>query len=115
LESIRQVRKNPQLVQQLQANTRYLRSRLLAEGFIAVGETNVIPVIMPEEINPKQFTRKMMEEYGVWVSPIWFVAKPRLRITANALHTQEEMDCLVTAMVATRNAMYSVKEPVGVS
>jgi glycine C-acetyltransferase len=115
LESIRQVRQNPELVQQLQANTRYLRSRLLSEGFTAVGETNVIPVIMPEEINPKQFARQMIEEYGVWVSPIWFIAKPRLRITANALHTQEEMDCLVSAMVATRNTFYSAKKPVSVS
>jgi glycine C-acetyltransferase len=57
----------------------------------------------------------MIEEYGVWVSPIWFIAKPRLRITANALHTQEEMDCLVAAMVATRNGLSSAKKPVSVS
>ncbi|MEM7553610.1 MAG: aminotransferase class I/II-fold pyridoxal phosphate-dependent enzyme [Cyanobacteria bacterium P01_A01_bin.84] len=106
LESIRQVRQNPQLVERLHANTRYLRSRLMEEGFAPIGETNVIPVIVEPEMDPKLFATHMMEEYGVWVSPIWFIAKPRLRITANALHTKEEMDRLVDAMVATRNLLY---------
>ena len=106
LESICQVRKFPERVQRLQENTRYLRSRLAKHDFIAVGETNVIPVILPSEINPKLFGRELMQYHGIWVSPIWFVAKPRLRITANALHTQEEMDRLVAGMVATRDLLY---------
>ncbi|MCG8367062.1 MAG: aminotransferase class I/II-fold pyridoxal phosphate-dependent enzyme, partial [Pseudanabaenales cyanobacterium] len=106
LESIRQVRHNPQLVETLQANTRYLRSRLSDQGFNAIGETNVIPVLLPPEFNPKDFARHLMEEYDIWVSPIWFIAKPRLRVTANALHTKEDMDQLVKAMAATREALY---------
>ena len=95
LESIRQVRQKPELVETLQANANYLRSRLIEHDFAAIGETNVIPVLMPPELNPKQFTRHLMEHHGIWVSAIWFIAKPRLRITANALHTKEEMDTLV--------------------
>ena len=106
LESIRQVRQSPERVKKLQENTRYLRSRLVEKGFTAIGETNVVPVILPSEINPKMFGRYMLENHGIWVSPIWFIAKPRLRITANALHTQEEMDRLVAAMVATRDLLY---------
>ncbi|GAB1541856.1 glycine C-acetyltransferase [Scytonema sp. NUACC21] len=106
LESIRQVRQHPEQVKKLQENTRYLRSRLLAEGFMAIGETNVVPVILPPEINPKMFGRQIMKNHGIWVSPIWFVAKPRIRITVNALHTQEDMELLVAGMVATRNALY---------
>ncbi|MEM9540871.1 MAG: aminotransferase class I/II-fold pyridoxal phosphate-dependent enzyme [Cyanobacteria bacterium P01_E01_bin.42] len=112
LASIRQVRENPLLVQTLQANTRYLRSRLNQEGFNPIGETNVIPVLLPPELNPKEFSNRLMEEYGIWVSPIWFIAKPRLRITANALHTREEMDRLVEAMVATREAIYASTDKV---
>lgn len=107
LESIRQVRQHPELVQTLQANTRYLRSRLIEHEFQVIGETNVIPVILSPEINPKYFARHMMDRYGIWISPIWFIAKPRMRITANALHTKEEMDRLVEAMVETRAAMVS--------
>jgi glycine C-acetyltransferase len=106
LESIRQVRQHPELVQRLQSNTRYLRSRLAEEGFMAVGETNVVPVLVPPEINPKEFGRRMLEDHGIWISPIWFIAKPRMRITVNAVHTHAEMDKLVTAMVATRDMMY---------
>ncbi|MBP0018957.1 MAG: aminotransferase class I/II-fold pyridoxal phosphate-dependent enzyme [Cyanobacteria bacterium SBLK] len=112
LASIRQVRENPLLVQTLQANTRYLRSLLNQEGFNPIGETNVIPVILPPELNPKEFSNHLMEEYGIWVSPIWFIAKPRLRITANALHTREDMDRLVEAMVATREAIYASTDKV---
>lgn len=106
LESIRQVRKSPELVQRLQKNTRYLRSRLAEENFIASGETNVVPVILPPEINPKIFGRQLLEKHGIWASPIWFIAKPRMRITVNALHTQEDMERLVSAMVAVRDLLY---------
>lgn len=106
LESIRQVRQHPELVHTLQANTQYLRSRLVEQGFNAIGETNVIPVLLPPELSPKPFARHLLEHHGVWISPIWFIAKPRLRITATALHTQAEMDQLVAGMVATREAFY---------
>lgn len=106
LESIRQVRQRPELVQNLQENTHYLRSRLIEHDFDAIGETNVVPVILPSDINPKMFARHLMQDYGMWVSPIWYIAKPRLRLTVNALHTHEEMDRLVTGMVATRNLLY---------
>ncbi len=106
LESIREVRRSPELVQRLQENTRYLRSNLIEQGFEAIGETNVVPVILPPEVNPKAFGRKLMHDHGIWVSPIWFIAKPRVRITVNAIHTRQEMDRLVDAMVATRDRLY---------
>ena len=106
LESVRQVRRFPERVKTLQDNTRYLRSHLEAHDFTAVGETHIVSVILPEEINPKLFARQMIEHHGIWVSPIWFIAKPRFRITVNALHTEEEMDRLVAAMVATRDLLY---------
>ncbi|MBD1868102.1 aminotransferase class I/II-fold pyridoxal phosphate-dependent enzyme [Cyanobacteria bacterium FACHB-471] len=106
LESIRQVVKTPELVKRLQENTQYLRARLEENDFMAIGETNVLPVLLPPELNPKIFARKLMNDHGVWVSPIWFIAKPRVRITVNSLHTREEMDRLVTSMVATREVLY---------
>lgn len=105
LESIRIVRKEPDRVKALQENTRYLRSRLEAHDFAAIGETNVVPVLLPPELNPKVYARELLD-CGIWVSPIWFIAKPRIRITVNALHTKEEMDCLVTSMVKMRELVY---------
>jgi glycine C-acetyltransferase len=106
LESIRQVRQRPELVRQLQENTQYLRSRLAKHDFEALGETNVVPVILPTECNPKYFARQLMQEHGIWASAIWYIAKPRLRITVNALHTEEDMDRLVAGMVAIRDTIY---------
>ncbi len=105
LESIRIVRKEPDRVRLLQENTRYLRSQLEADGFAAIGETNVVPVLLPPELNPKVYARELLN-CGVWVSPIWFIAKPRIRITVNTLHTKEEMDRLVTSMVKMRDLVY---------
>ena len=105
LESIRIVQREPDRVKRLQDNTRYLRSRLVAHDFLAIGETNVVPVLLPPEINPKIYARQLLD-YGIWVSPIWFIAKPRIRITVNALHTKEEMDRLVATMVKARDLMY---------
>lgn len=105
LQSLRIVQQQPDLVTRLQENTHYLRSCLAAHDFIAIGETNVIPVMLPNDLNPKQYARELMD-YGVWVSPIWFIAKPRIRITANALHTREEIDRLVAAMEKARDRLY---------
>lgn len=105
LESIRQVRQSPEIVRRLHENTRYLRSRLEEQGFEAIGETNVVPILLPPDINPKVFGRKIMHDYGIWISPIWFIARPRMRVTVNSLHTREEMDRLVEGMVGTRDAM----------
>ncbi|MCY7282108.1 MAG: aminotransferase class I/II-fold pyridoxal phosphate-dependent enzyme [Cyanobacteria bacterium CAN_BIN43] len=109
LESIRQVRQNPEIVQRLQENTRYLRSRLIEHDFDVIGETNVLPVLLPPDLDPKVFARKLITDHGIWVSPIWFIAKPRIRITANSLHTKEEIDLLVSSMTAVRNEIYSSK------
>lgn len=105
LESIRLVANQPERVERLQENTKYLRSRLAANDFVAIGETNVVPVLLPPELNPKEYARELMD-FGIWVSPIWFIAKPRIRITVNALHTKEEMDRLVTGMVKSRDLVY---------
>ncbi len=105
LESIRIVSKEPDRVRALQENTRYLRSRLESHDFAAIGETNVVPVLLPPELNPKVYARELLD-CGIWVSPIWFIAKPRIRITVNALHTKEEMDRLVTSMVKMRDLVY---------
>ncbi len=104
LESIRLVRRHPELVQRLQSNTRYLRSRLRETGFETTGETNVIPILLPAEVNPKLFARHLLEVFGIWVSPVWFIARPRLRVTVNAIHTRQEMDRFVDALGRSRTA-----------
>jgi glycine C-acetyltransferase len=102
LQSIRIVKEHPELVSRLQENTRYLRAKLAAYDFDAMGETNVLPIALPPEINPKAFAQELMQ-CGIWASAIWFIAKPRIRTTVNALHSKEEMDRLVTSLVKVRD------------
>lgn len=110
LESIRIVRRQPDLVARLQENTRYLRGRLVEAGFEIIGETNVIPVILPTGVDPKPFSRYLIDRFQVWVSPIWFIAKPRLRITVNVLHDRTQMDRLMEAIIAAREHFYPAAE-----
>jgi glycine C-acetyltransferase len=105
LQSIKTVKQKPELVQRLQESTRYMRVQLEAHGFETIGETNVVPILLPPELNPKEFARTLMLEHGIWASAIWFIAKPRIRTTVNVLHTRDQMDALVNAMVAVREKM----------
>jgi glycine C-acetyltransferase len=105
LQSIKVVKAHPEMVQRLQESTKYLRAQLATHGFETIGETNVVPILLPPELNPKEFARQLMVECGIWASAIWFIAKPRIRTTVNVLHTREEMDMLVSAMVQVRERL----------
>jgi glycine C-acetyltransferase len=105
LQSVKVVKENPELVQRLQESTKYLRSQLVAHGFETIGETNVVPILLPPGLNPKQFARQLLLDYGVWASAIWFISKPRIRTTVTVLHTREEMDTLVAGLVKVREKM----------
>jgi glycine C-acetyltransferase len=115
LQSIKVVKANPEMVQRLQASTQYFRTQLAAHGFETIGETNVVPILLPPELSPKQFARQLVMEYGIWTSAIWYIAKPRLRTTVNVLHTREEMDMLVNAMVQLRDRLMMAAEATTIS
>jgi glycine C-acetyltransferase len=71
----------------------------------------VAPILLPEILNPKEFARRLLIDHGIWASAIWFIAKPRIRTTVNVLHTREEMDTLVAAMVKVRDEMMAEVKP----
>ena len=104
LEGFRLLEKHPELVEQLHRNTAHLRERLESFGFETLGTTHVVPVLLPEDIHPKHFAKRLLEYHGVWVSAVWYVTKPRLRIVVNSLHTEQQIDQLVEALVAVRSS-----------
>jgi len=103
LAAIKQLRQHPELPDQLRQNTRFLRRLLAERQFEVLGETNVVPVILPDEIAPKAFAEYLLKHHGVWVSPVWFIAKPRIRIVANVLHTEQELTRLADVLVQARD------------
>lgn len=100
-KSIEILQENPELITKLHDNTAYIRHELTKRGFEVAGTTHIIMV--KTEIFPEKFTEYLIHRCNVWVTPIWFVAKPGLRIVANATLTESEMDRLVDAMVETRD------------
>ncbi|NKB76662.1 MAG: aminotransferase class I/II-fold pyridoxal phosphate-dependent enzyme [Gammaproteobacteria bacterium] len=102
LASIRQLEKDTHLPEVLRQKTRFFRGLLQENNFEALGMTNVVPVLVDESISPKDFAAYMLKQHGVWVSPVWFIAKPRLRVVVNVLHTEDELLALVESLVKTR-------------
>ena len=105
LASIEQLRENPQIPTSILAKSEYARNQLRENDFEVLGETNILPIMPSKNFFPKDFADHLIKEHGIWVSPIWFVAKPRLRLTINALHSMQDIDQLVKALVATREAL----------
>ncbi len=75
-------------------------------GFEVKGETHILAV--KTEVFPEKFTEHLIHEHNVWVTPVWFVAKPCLRIMVNSTLTKSEMDRLIDAMTKTRAFLSSV-------
>ncbi|MGK7898182.1 MAG: aminotransferase class I/II-fold pyridoxal phosphate-dependent enzyme [Xenococcus sp. (in: cyanobacteria)] len=105
-KSIEILQAHPELVTRLHNNTVYLRKELTERGFEVFGETHILAV--KTEVFPEKFTEHLIHEHNVWVTPVWFVAKPCLRIMVNSTLTKSEMDHLIDAMTKTRAFFSSV-------
>lgn len=102
-EAIKILKTNPQFVKELRSKTTYARQRLKQAGFDPLGETNIIPIIVSNNDDyTKKFAVDMLNKHGIWVSAIFHVATPRLRIVINRVHTYKNIDQLIYAMVDTR-------------
>jgi len=93
--------KEPQHVQKLWENTRYVRKELQSMGFdTGNSETPIIPVILGRSDVAKQFSDMLFEE-GVFALPIVYpmVAKDKARIRniMNAGHTKEDLNEVLAA------------------
>ncbi|MEM3445446.1 MAG: glycine C-acetyltransferase [Thermoplasmata archaeon] len=91
----------PQHVQKLWENTRYVRKELQSMGFdTGNSETPIIPVILGRSDLAKQFSDMLFEE-GVFALPIVYpmVArdKARIRNIMNAGHTKEDLNEVLAA------------------
>ncbi len=102
LASIRQLEIDTHLPEVLRQKTHFFRGLLEEHGFEALGVTNVVPVLVGESTSPKEFAAHLLKHSGMWVSPVWFIAKPRLRVVVNVLHTLNELRALVESLVKTR-------------
>ncbi len=85
----------PQLIDQLWANTRFFKAGLKKLGFnTGVSETPITPVIVGDAALAHQFSRELFAA-GVFAQSIGFPTVPegkaRIRTIVTATHTQEEL------------------------
>ena len=93
------------LRERLWQNANTLRDGLAKHGIPVAGGSAIIPIIIGDEKVALELSRKLFER-GIFVSAIRYPTvargKARLRVTATAAHTSEQIDQLVRELAGLR-------------
>ncbi len=105
LASVRHLKASSAEREGQQARVAYLRRRLDEEGVPHVpNPSHIVPVIVGDPVLCKQITDLLAEHYGIYVQPINYPTVPkgteRLRITPSPLHSEADIEHLVSALSA---------------
>ena len=82
-----------------------LRARLDAKGIPHIAnESHIIPVMIGDPVKCRMLSDILMDDWGIYVQPINYPTVPkgteRLRITPGPLHSDADIDHLVTALTS---------------
>lgn len=99
--------------QRQRRNVRRLKERVEKAGMPYLkGESHIVPLIVGEATCCKMVTDKLLNEHNIYVQPINYPTVPRgterLRLTATAAHTLEDVDHLADVLerLWTENHVY---------
>lgn len=89
--------------QRMLRNTRALKEKLDQAGIPYMkGESHIVPVIVGDAVCCKMVTDVLMDRYDIYVQPINYPTVPRgterMRLTATAAHSMEDIDILVETL-----------------
>ena len=89
-------------------NARDLKAKLEKSGIpFLKGESHIVPVVVGDAVCCKMVTDLLLNQYDIYVQPINYPTVPkgteRMRLTATAAHTMEDIDKMVGAL----SALYS--------
>ncbi|MDG1875144.1 MAG: aminotransferase class I/II-fold pyridoxal phosphate-dependent enzyme [Mariniblastus sp.] len=94
----------PERRHQLWSNVHTLRTGLRDAGFIIGDPQGAVTSIYTRGALALSAVKMLMEDHNVIVNPVMYPAVPYgtsiIRMTASALHTSEDMQCLIDAIVA---------------
>ncbi len=103
LASIRHLKRSPFERARHQDRVRKVRARLAAIGIpVMDNPSHIVPVMVGDPVKCKMLSDILMDRHGIYVQPINYptVARgtERLRITPSPLHTDADIDRLVSAL-----------------
>jgi len=84
-------------------NVRRVRAKLAAMGIPTLDNpSHIVPVMVGEPVKCKRISDWLMSEHGIYVQPINYPTVPkgteRLRITPSPVHSDADIDRLITAL-----------------
>lgn len=87
----------------VQRNARYLKQKLEENNLpFMQGESHIVPLVVGDAKCCKAVTDILLEQYDIYVQPINFPTVPkgteRMRLTATAVHTKEDIDLMVDVL-----------------
>ncbi|MEV7008453.1 5-aminolevulinate synthase [Streptosporangium sp. NPDC051022] len=103
LKSLDLVQRGDALRRGLMENVRHLKGALRGAGVDFIdAESHLVPVLVPGAERVRHVSRRLLEEHGIYVTPINFPSVPRgterFRITVSPLRTHEQIDGFVAAL-----------------
>jgi 8-amino-7-oxononanoate synthase len=110
LEAINIICREPERIEKLWENTRYLLKRLNDEGFdTGHSNTPIIPIYIRDNDKTFLFT-KMLAEEGVFVNPVVIPAVSRsenclIRMSLMSTHTKDQIDFAVDKIIKVANQL----------
>ena len=96
--------KDTTLRDQLEWNTNYFKSGLLAAGFdIVAGDSAIVPVMLYDAKMSQNMANELLKE-GIYVIGFFFPVVPkdkaRIRVQLSAAHSKEHLDKAITAFIS---------------
>ena len=105
LASIRHLKSSAAERSRHQAVVAAVRKRLKAANLPCLeNDSHIVPVIVGDPVRCKAICDALLEQHGIYVQPINYPTVPRgterLRITPSPLHTERDIDRLISALTA---------------
>lgn len=102
LASLEEIENNPQIIEQLHQNNRYMRKRLTSIGFnLGTSLSPIIPIFMSDEAKMLSFNKELFARGIFSVTLFYPIVKPkegRIRLILSAAHTREQIDKTVDTL-----------------
>jgi 5-aminolevulinate synthase len=110
IASIRHLKISKVERQRHQERARTLKRKLASVGLpIGCNPSHIVPVRIGNPVLSKQASDALLDRFGIYVQPINYPTVPRgregLRITPSPLHSDEDMEHLITSLVAVWNSL----------